>query len=77
MELQAGQPHLSSRRMKDEKVIMGGQHGFVNGKLCLTNLIAGHFITEGSTDGGEAVDVVYLYFSKVFDSVSFNILIDN
>lgn len=47
-----------------------GQHGFVNGKLCLTNLVAGHFIIEGSTDGEKAVDVVYLGFSKVFDTIS-------
>ncbi|GAB0183458.1 mitochondrial enolase superfamily member 1 [Grus japonensis] len=60
------------KHMEEKKVIGGGQHGFTKGKSCLTNLIAD---MTGRVDEGRAVDVVYLDFSKVFDTVSCNILI--
>ncbi|GAB0207177.1 mitochondrial enolase superfamily member 1 [Grus japonensis] len=60
----------------EEKVVIGsGQHGFSKGKSCLTNLIA---FDDGMTswvDEGRAVDVVYLDFSKAFDTISHNILV--
>ncbi|GAB0186056.1 mitochondrial enolase superfamily member 1 [Grus japonensis] len=55
--------------------LRSGQRGFTKGKSCLTNLIA---VYDGMTDWvdeGRAVDVVYLNFSKAFDTVSYNILI--
>jgi len=55
----------------EEKIIKSSQHGFTKGKSCLTNLIAFY----GWVDEGRAVDVVYLDFSKAFDTVSHNILI--
>ncbi|KAK4817981.1 hypothetical protein QYF61_003634 [Mycteria americana] len=59
-----------SKHMKDEKVFGNSQHGFRKGKSGLTNLTA--FYNEGTTlvDEGTAMDVVYLDFSKAFDSVS-------
>ncbi len=38
-------------------------------RSCLTNLIVAEELVTGMTDQGEPVDVVYLDFSKAFDSV--------
>ncbi len=42
---------------------------------CLTNLIIAEEFITGITDQGEPVDVVYLDFSKAFDSVCHRLLV--
>ena len=61
--------------MEEKKIIRSSQHGFIKGKSCLTNLTAFYNGITGWVDEGGAVDVVYLDFSKAFDTVSHNILI--
>jgi len=73
VELKSGWPHLSSKH-EGQEGDCGGQQGFVNGKLCLTNLIAGHFVTEGSVDGRESGSCClslarFLTFSSTTDEV--------
>ncbi|KAG6932917.1 hypothetical protein G0U57_020385, partial [Chelydra serpentina] len=61
-------------QLKERKVIRNNQHGFTKGKSCLTNLTAFHDEITGSVDEGKAVDVLFLDFSKAFDTVSHSIL---
>ncbi|CAM4605574.1 unnamed protein product [Lepidochelys olivacea] len=62
------------KHLEERKVIRNGQHGFTKGKSCLTNLIAFYDEISGSVDMGKTVDVIYLDFSKAFDTVSHGIL---
>ncbi|CAM5076503.1 unnamed protein product [Natator depressus] len=62
------------KHSEERKVIRNSQHGFTKGKSCLTNLIAFYDEITGSVDEGKAVDVLFLDFSKAFDTVSHSIL---
>ncbi|GAB0207843.1 mitochondrial enolase superfamily member 1 [Grus japonensis] len=64
-----------NKHVEEKKVIGSGQHGFTKGKSCLTNVIAFYDGMIGWVDEGRAVDVVYLDFSKAFDTISHNILV--
>ncbi|PKU41649.1 rna-directed dna polymerase from mobile element jockey- hypothetical protein [Limosa lapponica baueri] len=64
-----------SKHMEETKAIRSNQHGFTKGKSCQTNLIAFYDGMTGWIDERRAVDVVYLDFSKAFDTVSHSILI--
>jgi len=63
------------KQVEEKKVIRSSRHGFTKGKSCLTNLIAFYDDMTGWVNEGRAVDVVYLDFSKTFDTVFHNILL--
>ncbi|CAM5167636.1 unnamed protein product [Natator depressus] len=62
------------KHVEERKVVRNSQHGFTKGKSCLTNLIAFYDEITGSVDEGKAVYVLFLDFSKAFDTVSHSIL---
>ena len=45
------------------------QHGFMNGRSRLTNLLETFEEVTRMMDEGEGVDIIYLDYSKAFDSV--------
>ncbi|CAM5090378.1 unnamed protein product [Eretmochelys imbricata] len=62
------------KHLEERKVIRNSQHGFTKCKSCLINLITFYDEITGSVDEGKAVDVLFLDFSKAFDTVSHSIL---
>jgi len=64
-----------NKQVEEKKIIRSSQHGFIKGKSCLTNLISFYDGVTGWVDEGRAMDVVYLDFTKAFDTVSHNILL--
>ena len=51
------------------------QHGFVRGRSCVTQLVLSHHQWSKALDEGKQVGVVFLDFSKAFDRVAHNILL--
>ena len=45
------------------------QHGFMKGRSCLTNLLETFEDITKMLDEGDGVDMIYLDYSKAFDSV--------
>ena len=63
-------------QLKVNQGIRPSQHGFTNGRSCLTNLISFYDKVARLASEGQAVDVVYLDFRKAFDTVPHNILVE-
>uniref|UniRef100_A0A8V0Y3V3 Reverse transcriptase domain-containing protein n=1 Tax=Gallus gallus TaxID=9031 RepID=A0A8V0Y3V3_CHICK len=61
--------------VRDNQGIRATQHGFTKGRSCLTHLISFYDLVTHLVDEGKAVDVVYLDFSKPFDTVFHSILL--
>jgi len=64
-----------SKLVEEREVIRHSQHGFTKGQSCVINLIAFYAVMTIWVDEGEAVDVVYLDFSKALDTFSYNVLV--
>ncbi|XP_064032416.1 uncharacterized protein LOC135192961 [Pogoniulus pusillus] len=58
-----------TKHLQDSQGIRASQHGFRKGRSCLTNLISFYDQVTRLVNVGKAVDVVYLDFSKAFDTV--------
>ena len=66
----------TGKHLKNNAIIRLSQHGFTNGKSCLTNLICIYDNITCLVNEGRAVDVVLLDFSKTFGTVPHSILLD-
>jgi len=62
--------------VKDNQGIRPSQHGLMKGRSCLTNMISFYDQVTRLVDEGRAVDVVYLDFSKAFDTLPHSILLE-
>ncbi|KAK4828013.1 hypothetical protein QYF61_022790 [Mycteria americana] len=65
-----------NRHVQANQGIRPRQHGFMKGRSCLTNPISFYDQVTRLVDEGKAVDVIYLDFSKAFDTASHSTLLE-
>jgi len=65
-----------TKHVKDNQGFRPSQHVFMKGRSCLTNLISFYDQVTRLVDKGKAVNVIYLDFSKAFDTVPYSILLE-
>ncbi|KAK4831301.1 LOW QUALITY PROTEIN: hypothetical protein QYF61_016771 [Mycteria americana] len=65
-----------NRHVRASQGIGPSQRGFMKGRSCLTSLMSFCDQVTRLVDEGRAVDVIYLDFSKAFDTVSHSILLE-
>jgi len=65
---------FSAMMWQVDQVIRPSQHGCMKGRSFLTNLISFYDKVTHLVDEGKAVHIVYLHFSKAFETVSHSIL---
>ena len=63
------------KHLEENVVLNKSQHGFLRDKSCQTNLFSFFDRVTSLVDAGNAVDIVYLDFSKAFDKVPHGILV--
>ena len=64
------------KHLENNAVITRSQHGFVKNKSCQTNLISFFDQVTSLVNCGNAVDRIYLDFSKAFDKMPHDLLIN-
>ena len=64
------------KHLLQNNLLKASQHGFMQKKSCLTNLVEYLDVLTKLVDEGNSVDVVYLDFSKAFDKVPHARLLD-
>ena len=57
------------KHLETNKLILDTQHGFTQGRSCLTNLLTFFADVYEAVDSDKEYDVIYLDFSKAFDKV--------
>lgn len=62
--------------MKENKIVSSSQYGFTKGKSRLTNLISFFDEMTSLVDEGGAIDIIFLDFSKAFDTATQKILLE-